>query len=55
MASNTRTLFFVNQEEGRGSRQRSHKEESPKVEAVEGGNNLLKFRLVIWANPDQSQ
>lgn len=45
MASNTKILFFVNQEEGRGSRQRSHKGESPKVEEVEGGNNLVEIQI----------
>lgn len=47
MVSNTRVLFFVNQEEGRGSRKRSRKGESPKMEEVEGDNNLLKFKLVM--------
>lgn len=58
MAWNTRSLFVVNEEilkwvevEGKDSQ----KGTCTKMVEMEGGNNLLKFKLIMWAKPGQSQ
>lgn len=55
---NTRILFFANQEILKWAEvvgKDSYKGSWAKMEEMEAGNNLLKFKLVMWVSPDQPQ
>lgn len=55
MIFNTRILSFVNQEIVKRAEVGEKVSHEGEMEEMEGGHNLLKFQLVMWAKPDQLQ